>query len=281
MDIRHLHQPFELEYLEAATYEAREHKNTYFELVFVLEGKGTQIINGHRLPYAGDKLFIIFPQDTHHFEVETTTRFFFIRFNSGFLKSQRKEWVQKLEFIFHNHHHLPGCILRNAADKPLIRSMVEALMREHMQAYAHRQEVIVQLLNTIITIAARNIAGMAPELAKKDGTGQVASLIHYIHEHIYEPDALRTERIAAHASISPAYISEYFKSKTGMSIREYIMAYKIKLVETRLRHTNMQVNEIVYEFGFSDASHLNRFFRKYHGIAPGEYRKALSDQAAR
>ncbi|HEY8969222.1 MAG TPA: helix-turn-helix domain-containing protein [Puia sp.] len=46
------------------------------------------------------------------------------------------------------------------------------------------------------------------------------------------------------------------------------------MIETRLRYTDMQMNEIVHEFGFTDASHLNRLFRKYKGVSPSAFRRA-------
>lgn len=276
MDIRHIYQPFELAYLEADRYEARRHRNTYFELVFVLEGEGVQIINEHRLPYAKDKLFIIFPEDTHDFEIMSTTRFCFIRFGREHLRTLGKEWLRHLEYIFHHHHHLPGCILANRPDKPLTRALVEGMLREQEGGAPHSGEVTAQLLNALITIAARNIRLLAPLPGKKDLGGRATALLHYIHENIYLPEALKAEKIAEHCHVSPAYISEYFKNKTGTGMQEYIMNYRMKLVETRLRYTEMQVSEIVEELGFSDASHLNRLFRKYSGMAPGAFRKSLS-----
>jgi AraC-like DNA-binding protein len=35
----------------------------------------------------------------------------------------------------------------------------------------------------------------------------------------------------------------------------------------------MTVNEIAYEFNFTDESHLNRAFKKYKGVNPTAYRK--------
>lgn len=277
MEIRNLYHPFELQLLEVAEYKAKERKNTFFEMVFILEGKGTQIINDHHLPYACDKLFLIFPQDTHSFEVAEKTKFFFIRFHDSYLRTQNSGWIQKLEFIFYNHNHLPGCILKTVTDKPLMRSMIEALIREENNNFPQQQEVIKQILNTIITIAARNISIIAPLAITPANAESSLDLLNYVHLNIYQPEALKAKKMAKEFHVSPTYISEYFKTKTGQSIQQYTIAYKIKLIETRLKFTNMQINEIVYEFGFSDASHLNRLFKKYTGLNPSDYKKTNSE----
>lgn len=273
MEIRNLYLPFELEFLDTKEYIAKEHKKTFFEMVFILEGKGVQLINQHKLPYAPDKLFLIFPQDRHGFEVQERTRFFFIRFNDSYLKTQSREWVQKMEFIFHNHNHLPGCILENVTDKPLIRAVVEALIREQINMPSQYNEVTTQLINTMITIAARNIKQRARQSPATDTADASVQLLNYIHQHIYEPEQLKTARMAAHFHISPSYISEYFKRHLGESLQHYITNYRLKLIETRLHHTDMRINEIAFEFGFTDESHLTRIFKKYRGQSPAAFRK--------
>lgn len=271
MQIRNLHKPFEIELLETDDYNAKEHKNSYFEMVFILEGQGVQIINKHKLPYSPNKLFLLFPQDVHGFEIHTTTRFFFLRFNKSYLKAQPKEWLQKLEYIFYNHNHMPGCILKTISDKPMIRSLSEALLREQQEAGIHHLEVIQQLLNTVITLAARNIA--LSQTLSRPYTTQPLSMLDYVHQNIYRPEALRATQLAAHFHLSPTYVSEYFKRETGESLQQYINTYKMGLIEARLLHTNFRLNEIAAEFGFTDTSHLNKLFQKHKGISPSAFRK--------
>ncbi|SFF03645.1 AraC-type DNA-binding protein [Chitinophaga sp. CF118] len=275
MEVRNLHQPFELDLLEIREYDIQKHKNTFFEMVFVLGGKGVQIINDHRLPYISDQFFVIFPQDSHSFEVESFTRFFFIRFNESYLRTQDQDWVRKLEYIFHTHNHLPGCVLKTISDKPLVRALVEGLILENTNQHPQQQEVLKQLVNTIITIAARNMQLMESTHPSTGNRDEIMQILSYIHQNIYAPELLKSAVIATQFNIASSYIGEYFKSKTDQSIQQYIQNYKLKLIERRLRFTNMQMNEIVHEFGFTDASHLNRLFKKHAGLSPTEFRKSI------
>jgi AraC-like DNA-binding protein len=273
MERRNLYQPFEVEYKEMEECPIVPHKHNFFEMVFIVEGTGMQCINDNKLTYRPDHFFLLMPQDCHSFEVKTTTKFFFIRFNNIYLQSQPKEWIQKLEFIFQNHNHLPGCILRNKSDKLLVRAMVEAVIREQVNQQVYHLELVQQIINTLITIVARNITFTAPAPSRKMG-GASLDMVHYIHGNIYDPEKLKAEAIANQFNISPAYISEYFKNNTGESLQQYITQYRLKLVQIRLAYSDLRMNEIATELGFTDESHLNRIFKKYNGVSPSEYRKA-------
>lgn len=274
MKTKNLYQPFELESVRFSSYSMSEHTNTFFEMIFVLDGSGRQIINQHALPYASNKLFLVFPEDTHGFEVEEETEFFILRFNRSYLNTQSREWRNRMEFIFRNHNHLPGCILKNVEDKPLVRSIANALLREKQSL--HNNELVNQLIQVLITIAARNIMIMnslpVEQLYEKRSPNFI---VDYIQQHIRDPHALRLENMATACSISRNYIGEYFKSKFGKTIRDYIASYKLEMIELKLQYTDVRISEIAYEYGFKDVSHLNHFFKSKKGLSPQQYRLQL------
>ena len=52
-------------------------------------------------------------------------------------------------------------------------------------------------------------------------------------------------------------------------MQQYIIKYKLKLVENRLLHSEMRINEIAAELGFTDESHLNKLFKNiFKGVIP-------------
>ncbi|MFL9836692.1 AraC family transcriptional regulator [Flavobacterium sp. ST-75] len=166
---------------------------------------------------------------------------------------------------------MPGCILKNTADKTLIRALAEAITREYELQIQSGNEVIKQLVNTFITVAARNIS--LKQLHNGMPSEQPVSLQGYIHQNIYSPEKLQVAAFANEFNISPNYLGELFKKQTGLTLQRYIASYRLKLIEARLRYTNNRMNEIATEFGFSDMSHLNKFFTRHNGISPSAYRK--------
>jgi len=269
-------------YVEEENCPMGKHRNNFFELLYILKGTGKLHNNQHVVEYGPENLFLFMPQDAHYTRIKDRTAFLFVRFNGIYLEAQRTgnshsnlgDWAKKLEYIFHNNQHFPGCILRNTDDKPIVRALMNALILEYPKEQSMRNEVVQQLVNTIITIVARNVTLVQPE--KTVVNSEVSNeIISYIHQNIYYPEKLRAEKLAARFNISQNYISEYVKKVTGESIQRYVTNYKLKLVETRLQYSDMRMSEIVEELGFTDESHLNRTFKKYTGINPTDFRKKM------
>ena len=277
MTAKNLYLPFEVDFKELEQFPKTIRKNNFFELIYVVDGTGIQIINNNTFQYRKGNLFLITPQDAHSFEILTVTKFFFLRFNEYYVKGNaqnpQSETVLRMEYILQNASHRPGCILKNKIDKPLIASLIESIINEQNNQQIYHQKIIEQIVNAIITIVARNIALKLPKNIKETTGEMVLEILHYIQENIYDPKQLKATIISEQFNISLHYLGKYFKKQTGETLQEYISNYKLRLIEARLLNSDMRINEIADELHFSDESHLNKVFRKHKGINPSEFRK--------
>ncbi|MFB3389955.1 AraC family transcriptional regulator [Flavobacterium sp. LAR06] len=277
MTDKNLYLPFEVDFKELEQFPKIIRKNNFFELIYVVDGTGIQIINNNKFQYRKGNLFLVTPQDIHSFEISTVTKFFFLRFNEYYVKANsqnlQSETVLRMEYILQNASHRPGCILKNTIDKPLIASLIESIINEQNNQQIYHQKIIEQIVNAIITVVARNIALKLPKNIKENTGEMVLEILHYIQENIYDPKQLKANVISGHFNISIHYLGKYFKKQTGETLQEYISNYKLRLIEARLLNSDMRINEIADELHFSDESHLNKVFRKHKGINPSEFRK--------
>ena len=269
-----LYEPFEIVFKELDELPEYEHKHTFFELVYIVSGTGTQCINKHSFNYHPGHMFLITPEDCHSFDIKSTTQFFFIRFNDIYIRNSSIPAGnrEKLEFILQNANHQPGCILRNQTDKSLVKPIVEAIIREYVNRDVFNKELIQQLVNTLIIVVARNIAKYLPQEVNEATDEKALDILQYIQQHIYAPEKLRTEAISKEFGVSASYLGRYFKKHANETMQQYINNYKLKLIESRLLRSDLRINEIVAELGFTDESHLNKFFRKLKGISPSQFR---------
>jgi AraC-like DNA-binding protein len=271
-----LYSPFEL-VLKDVLFECPrgEHTHTFFELVYIVSGTGKQHINSSSFQYKPGHLFLLAPEDVHKFDILTPTQFFFIRFNNLYIKqeSRQHELLKRLEMILKNAGNDPGCILKIDTDKPIVKAIIEAIIHEHTNADLHHKDLMEQYVNTLLLIVARNISLVFPEKISESSDKKAVDILQYIQANIYDPEKLRAAHLSEYFGITQTYLGRYFKKHANETLQDYIMKYKMKLIESRLLHSDMRVTEIANEFGFTDNSHFNRIFKKYSGFNPSKFKK--------
>ncbi|OOQ57304.1 AraC family transcriptional regulator [Mucilaginibacter pedocola] len=271
----HLRQPFELVLKEAMDECPRGwHQHSFFELVYIVAGSGTQCIDESELPYHTGELFILAPNHSHLFKIQERSQFFFIRFNQLFLSRAKgnSALLARLEMILENAGRQTP-LLNQPENSTALKNLMDILISEHLRRDIYYEEVTGQLVNTLLTLLARNLSpvvGDQPKIADD----KLLDMMEYIQANIYFPDKLRAAALAQRYNISESYLGRYFNKHAGETLQQYINNYRMQLVENRLLQTKMRITEIADEFGFTDKSHLNRLFKQYKQLSPGEFRRA-------
>jgi len=169
-----LHQPYEIEWKDLQLFEKPLKRNNFFELIYIIEGTGVQFVNNNQFTYRKGNLFLLTPKDSYCFNIDQKTSFFFLRFNESYVREKSgkdQDAVIHVEYILKNASHRPGCILKNKSDKPLIASLVNAILDEQTKQQIYYTRISEQIINTIITVVARNIALKLPKNIKEN-TGE-------------------------------------------------------------------------------------------------------------
>lgn len=104
----------------------------------------------------------------------------------------------------------------------------------------------------------------------------VDELDGYIRENI--SDEISNTELGAIFGYHPFYISRMLKERRGMTMRQYVIAYRLKLTKDMLRTTDRSASEIAEACGFTDASYFAKTFKTSFGMTPKEYRNQFKDE---
>lgn len=103
----------------------------------------------------------------------------------------------------------------------------------------------------------------------------VESLDAYIRENCTEE--ISNTEIGAIFGYHPFYVSRMLKEKKGITLRQYIIAYRFKAAKKMLELTDKTIAEIAEDCGFTDASYFAKSFKASFGMTPKEYRAKFGE----
>jgi AraC-like DNA-binding protein len=273
---------FEISFKSYAVQKSRLHKHPYFELLYVIDGHGLHLVNENHFKYYPGNLFILTPEDAHGFEpnkptqmliVDFTKLFFYKAYRRNEGNEQLSDFFREAEHIFQQYNLLKGTVVFEAKEQQLINSLIDRLIEE-CNCSSYNSELIIHnivflLLSLTVKLISRTF--IVSRFQQKT-PGRFVDMVRYIHEHIYQPEKLKMEPLSDHFHRNKDHLNVYFKQHSGMTIKSYILKYKVELIKTRLLYSDMNMSEIAFELGLNDESHLNKIFKKAHGQTAKAYK---------
>ncbi|MBU2902696.1 AraC family transcriptional regulator [Maribacter dokdonensis] len=258
----------------------------FFEIVYFEKGSGTIKINGKTVNYSANSIFVFVPDDIYIVNPESATTTIAIKFLKSFFRGDApqnanlpvNDWFRKIEGILNSEsHQLREMRFETESDKIHLLSLIKMVAAENDKKKSYDLFIIQNSLSVILHLIARNIQFLNADMSTKIvESSKIQQIINFIHANIYNSELLTTKNLAEEFHMADNYISEYFKKHTDVSLKKYILNYKLKLVETRLKYTDLQFSEIAMELGFTDSSHLNKTFQSYKGMTIGAYKASIS-----
>lgn len=257
-----------------------EERRSYFEIIFIEEGKGKHFINEFIVTYQEGDIFLIAPEDKHHFVISERTTFCHFRFTELLFSSKmnlpdRSYWLHRIEHIMNNPNLLPGDIIKEKTERYLIWHIHNVIIDEYEARKEFYKHNISNMVSTTLSIIARNVSRdfeLNTHRIQNDQSTTIDQIIAYIRQNVYDTNLMKVQAIADKFNMTSSGLSSYFKRKSGESLHHYILMYKIHLVKYRLKNTDFTVSEISYQLGFTDESHLTRIFKKYNNMTPKQFK---------
>jgi transcriptional regulator GlxA family with amidase domain len=99
----------------------------------------------------------------------------------------------------------------------------------------------------------------------------VAVSLKKLQDHFRDLDAIA--QVTTLAGIPERTLKRRFKAAAGSSLIEYLQNLRIEEAKRLLETSNLPVDEISAETGYSDASFFRRLFKRLTGLTPSHYRR--------
>ena len=74
--------------------------------------------------------------------------------------------------------------------------------------------------------------------------------------------------------LSPQHLSTTIKKATGKTLTDILSSFIIHDAQAKLKSTGMTIQEIAYSLNFPDISFFGKYFKRYTGMSPKQYRNS-------
>jgi len=112
---------------------------------------------------------------------------------------------------------------------------------------------------------------------KKHEDEPIKQAQEFIEKNVTE--RISVEELAFKYAIGKRHFIRRFKKATNNTPIEYIQRVKIEAAKKQLENSRKNVNEVMYDVGYSDIKAFRTVFKKITGLSPMEYRNKYNGEA--
>lgn len=154
-----------------------------------------------------------------------------------------------------------------------IEKLFSLIISEREEASYFSDELIAGYIKEILVIAFRTNKQQFLFM-NKTVLPEIYEIQKYIDDHFTEN--IKINDFAKQYFININYLSCCFKELTGYSPKQYLLLKRMSMAKELLITTEIPINELTAECGFSDVNNFIRVFKREYNITPKKYRKLNS-----
>lgn len=248
-----------------------------YRLFYVVEGNADFIYTDRIIPVRAGTLIYFRPGVPYYFNGKV--KVIVLNFDMTRNQSHRKKALNPLDYL---HSFDPALIFENDPPAELRELIVvhdafkmEGKMRRCVAHYDFPSPLSDASSSALVKEILCYMAGTVSE-EREDVSELVKKVLMYIRQN-YDKD-ISNSSIAAHFNYHEFYLNRLFKKSTGATIHQALIVERIRVASSLLRGTELSVEDIASEVGFSSRSQFCTVFKKQTGVTPTEYRKRKIDE---
>jgi len=234
------------------------HFHSSIELVYVVEGLLSAILDGLRHDVQKGNLLITSGYTVHRYFTESTSDVIVFIIPVPFVPILEKMLANKrfAKAIYQDEGNELSALI------PLIQSRWDTMGTEARRGFS-------QLLLGILM----ERVGLS-DMPIKAPAGLMRNMLSYLQEN--SASSLSMEKLARHMGYSRSRLSHLFRDNFGCSYSDYVSSLRCRRAARLLAQSDLTQLEISLMTGFECLRTFYRAFRKYYGMTPKQYVRSMS-----
>jgi AraC-like DNA-binding protein len=262
------------EYLEAHKDIRFPHRHSFYHLAFFTGGGGTHTIDFERFPVKKGQLYFMTPGQVHSWFFSGKITGYVMNVSAAFFNAFLKDdnYIERFPFFSgvsaEGVVQLPQEKIRGIAD--LFERMLEEVGRGTLYSIDMLRLLTLELF--IQVSRATSQEGVKQELPHNYLL--LRNFRKLVDQHYMQLKL--PKEYAALLYVTPNYLNAFCRHMLGKSAGEIIRDRVLLEAKRLLTNADMSIASIAWQLNFADNSYFTKFFKKYTGITPEEFRKNLA-----
>ncbi len=234
------------------------HWHDFIELELIIDGKGTQILNGKCFPLSRGRLSLLRMTDYHSLQNDGIFKLLHLGFDESVLPEEMLARIAAGDLV---------CFELEEQETQIFESLFRLCISENTAPTPDRK----YLKHLIYCIFLRILKQMRETtLPIPEASSPIHSALLYMRMHFKENPKL--EDVAKVAHYNKSHFSTTFRKEIGITYSEYINKLKIDYAKELLLSTALRVSDICFECGFASHANFLRLFKANTGMSPLQFR---------
>lgn len=239
------------------------HWHNFWEIELILDGCGSQNLNGQKYELKRGNIYMLSPTDFHQLSHRTPIHIISIKFNESSLTEQM---LQTLLSISRNM-----VVYLNENELIKIIKLLDIINEECTHNRQYKAECLRNIMEYFLLQLIRYFNLNISEKLNSS-TDHIKKAILYLNMHFRESPSLK--KIANVVNLHPNYFSNLFHKTTGQSYIQYIITLKINYAKMLLWTSDFTIIDICNACGFNSISNFAKAFKESTGMSPSSYRNS-------
>nr|WP_315034722.1 helix-turn-helix transcriptional regulator [uncultured Chryseobacterium sp.] len=261
-----------IETLNHFVLDSTLHQLSFYEILFIEKGTGFFTLDENKIVISPGAIIFTSPGQVRCWEIEEEVKGYTLFFEKDFLHLFFSDELFLYRFQYFHQYSCPTGMQLSEIPFVKCQGLLCEIEKEFRQLQNDSSHLIRSLLYQLLVILNRYYADMYN--VQRDT---------YIHSDFYrfrsllEKKFLNNHSVEAYTkmlNVSSGFLNKICRQFSGLSAQQMIHYKLISEIKKQL-YQNKSAKEISYEFGFSDPSNFNRFFKKLTGSTPQQYRKKM------
>jgi AraC-like DNA-binding protein len=246
------------------------HRHDHFALFFVTGGDGHHVIDFKDYQLKANRIFLMAPGQIHAWKSLIGVKGFVLLFTKDFF-SLTLQYRELRTHLFFNLIYQQAFLDLNKADAESLREVLKRIEEEYVGNQSYGQNIIRSYINILLFRLKRAYEISLPKMKEQN----ILDVKLREFEVLVNRHFKTMHSVAAYAGIlhiTPNYLNAVCTKRKGKPAGEIIRERVMLEAKRLLTHSEGTIGQIAYELNFEDNSYFGRFFKKYAGQTPAEFR---------